>query len=92
MNAEANCDLDVRVTPRSSRNDIEVTTEGGLRMWLTAAPTDGQANEAARKLLAARLGLSPSAISLVAGLRSRQKRFRVAGIGPSEAIDRLARK
>lgn len=82
------CRLEVRVSPRSSRDRIEV--EGGnVKIWTTAAPTDGQANEAVRKLLAKALGLAPSRLSLVRGDTSRSKVFEVEGLSTEEVVAKL---
>jgi uncharacterized protein YggU (UPF0235/DUF167 family) len=44
-----------------------------------AAPEDGAANEAVRRVLAKAVGLPASAVSLVAGATARVKTFRLAG-------------
>lgn len=59
-------------------------------MWLTASPTDGQANEAACRLLADRLGVPKRAVTLASGPKSRQKRIHIAGLDAAEATRRLA--
>lgn len=82
------CRIDVRVTPRSSREKIEVDGEL-VRIWTTAAPTDGQANEAVRKLLSKRLGLAPSRLTLVRGESSREKTFEVEGLRLDEVRAKL---
>ena len=83
------CRIDVRVTPRSSRDKIEAEREV-VRIWTTAAPTEGQANEAVRKLLAKRLGLASSRLTLVRGETSRDKTFEIEGLCSDEAWARLA--
>jgi hypothetical protein len=81
--------IDVRVTPRSSRERVEV--EGDVvRAWTTTPPTDGLANEAVRKLLAKRLGIAPSRLTLVRGATSRQKTFEIDGVTSEEAWSLLA--
>ena len=83
------CRLEIRVTPRASRERIELDGET-VRVWTTAAPTDGQANEAVRKALAKRLGLAPSRLSLVRGEASRDKTFEIENLTVAEALSRLA--
>ncbi len=78
------CRLEVRVTPRASRDRIEAE-EGKVRVWTTAAPTDGQANEAVRKALAKRLGVAPSRVSIVRGEASREKVVEVEEMTQEEA-------
>jgi uncharacterized protein YggU (UPF0235/DUF167 family) len=58
--------------------------EGALVLRVNAPPLEGKANEEARKLLAAVLGLSRSRIRLAAGARSRNKVFHIDGIEPGE--------
>lgn len=70
--------LHVRVTPRASRNAITtIDLDGVVHVRVTAAPTDGQANEAVRQLLAKSLGLAPRDVMLASGAVSRQKTFEV---------------
>ena len=71
--------LSVRVTPRASRDAITgFDADGTLRMRVTPAPADGAANAAVTKLLADALGLPSRDVVLVAGAKSRTKRFEVA--------------
>lgn len=64
--------ITVRVTPRSSQEKIEVES-GVIRIWVKAAPTDGEANRAVLKLLAKALGVAPSTLTIVRGESSRDK-------------------
>jgi hypothetical protein len=74
----------VRVSPRSSRDAIEGTDEAGeLRVRVTAAPADGDANRAVVRLLAAALDVPPSSVLIVSGGSSRRKRIRVLGLEPA---------
>ncbi|MFX8817174.1 DUF167 domain-containing protein, partial [Acinetobacter baumannii] len=70
--------MDVRVTPRASRNRIE-GAPGAWKVYVTAAPVDGGANEAVRELLAKKLRVAKSSLTLVKGETSREKRFRIEG-------------
>lgn len=84
--------LAVRLSPRAARERI-----GGLfadshgARWLqasvTAPPDRGRANAALIALLAGRLGVPPSTISLEAGDTNRLKRLRIADCTP--AIERI---
>ncbi len=76
------------MTPRSSRDRIEADGET-VRIWTTAPPTDGQANEAVCKLLAKKLGLAPSRLNLVRGETSREKIFEIEGLTSEEAFKRF---
>lgn len=64
--------ISVRVLPRSSKNAI--SREGDIfKVWLTAPPVDGAANEALLKLLAERLALPKRTLHIVQGAAGRQK-------------------
>jgi hypothetical protein len=69
--------LRVRVTPRAGRNSVERVADGTYRIRVTAVPEDGKATEAARRLLAGALGIAPTRLTLISGLASRDKAFRV---------------
>lgn len=77
--------LRVRVRPKSSRNAVSLTLEGAIYVALTAAPHDGEANEALRALLAKCLGVAKNRIALVGGGKSREKTLRVDGLSAEEA-------
>lgn len=80
--------LPVRVQPRASANALRGWVEGRLHVRLTAPPVEDAANRALCALLAAALGLKPSAVELVAGRRSREKSVRLTGITLEDAIAR----
>jgi uncharacterized protein len=79
----------VRVQPRSSRDEIAGEYRDALKIRLTAPPVDDRANEALRKLLAARLKVPLAAVRIASGARSRTKRVEVTGIAAA-AIRSLA--
>jgi uncharacterized protein (TIGR00251 family) len=83
--------VEVRLQPRSSRQGIGGMHEGALRLKVHAPPAEGRANDAARGLLAGLLGVSPSAVRLKSGARSRSKVFLVTGLAPAELRRRLER-
>lgn len=76
-------DLSVRVTPRSSRNKVEAV-DGQVRIWVTASPTDGQANEAVCQLLAKTLKIAPSRVMVLRGHTAREKVLRIEGLALAE--------
>jgi len=81
--------LSVRVTPRSSRNRIEVSEDGAVKIWVTASPTDNQANLAVCELLAKKLGVPKSAASVSRGQASRDKLVAIHGLSLAESLSRL---
>ena len=74
----------VRVQPRASRDEIAGEWQDALKIRLTAPPVDDRANEALRRLLAARLKVPLSAVRIAAGERSRTKRVEVRGVTAGE--------
>lgn len=68
--------LTVRVTPRASADSVSAPDANGVvHIRVTAAPTDGQANEAVTRLLAKALSIPPRDVVLVSGATSRTKVF-----------------
>jgi len=76
--------LSVRLTPRSDREAIDGITQladgkAVLQARVRAPPSEGQANAALVRLIAATLGVRPRDVSLVAGETARLKRVKVSG-------------
>lgn len=72
--ATPNAVIQVRVTPKASRNCIERDGET-LRVYVTTVPEGGKATAAVVKLLSKALGVPKSRLSLVRGQTSRDKAF-----------------
>jgi len=72
--------IEVRLRPRGSRDELSGVRDGVLQAKVTAAPVDGKANRALCKLIAKRVGVAPSRVSVVRGEKSREKVVRVEGI------------
>src|SRR5579863_4826209 len=70
----------VRVQPRASRDAIEGEHDGALKVRLTAPPVEGRANDSLRRLLAEHLNVAVSAVRIVAGENSRNKRVSISGV------------
>ncbi len=81
--------LAVRVTPRSSRDQVAGYDAGVLRVRLTAPPVEGAANEALIAFLADALSLPRWRLSLIRGGRSRLKTVEVSGLSEAEIVRRL---
>ena len=75
--------FDVWVQPRASQNEILGLREEYLRLRVTAAPEDGEANRLCRKVLAKALGIPPSQVEIIRGHKARKKRVRAWGIDPA---------
>ena len=75
--------------PGAKRDDVVGIHGASLKVAVTAAPERGKANKAILKLLAKRLGVSPSALSLVSGETSKQKKILVQGVEAGDIQSRL---
>jgi len=84
--AEGGVLVRVRVTPRARRPGVDGLAEGPagqplLKVCVTAAPADGEANAAVVALLAREWRLPKSTLSVVSGAASRIKTIGIAGDG-----------
>jgi hypothetical protein len=85
---ENGCVFQVRVQPKSRRNEITGLHGDALKIRLAAPPIEGKANQALQKFLAKQLHIPPSAVEILTGHTSRQKRVRVTGVS-AQAIHAL---
>jgi len=81
--------LDLKVSPKASRNAITGWIGASLKVSVTAAPERGKANEAVEQLLAEVLALPRSAVTVVAGHTSRLKRIEIVGLTAEALRQRL---
>lgn len=63
----------VKVSPRSSRNEVTKTAEGEYKVRLTAAPVDGQANIMLIKILAEHFNVPKSSLRIIGGASAKTK-------------------
>ena len=80
----------VHAQPRASRDILLGEHNGALKIAVTAPPADGKANAAIVKLLAKSFGVPKSAVKLIAGHSSRDKRVAIDGISVDQASSLLA--
>ena len=83
--------FDIHVNPHASREDIGDITDGVLKVKVTAPPVEGAANEACIGLLAKKLGLRKSQITITTGARGRKKTILVSQIGKPDLEQRILR-
>jgi uncharacterized protein (TIGR00251 family) len=81
---EDHCSFEVRVVPRSRRDEITGLYGEALKIRLTAPPVDGKANRALVELLADRLSVPRAAIEIISGHASRHKVVRVSGVSADQ--------
>lgn len=73
-------EIRVRLQPRASRNEIAGERGGALVVRVTAPPAEGRANDALCRLIAKRVGVGRTRVSVIRGARSRSKLIRVEGL------------
>jgi uncharacterized protein (TIGR00251 family) len=71
--------IEVKVTPRASRDEIAGVRDGVLQVRVRAAPVDDAANKAVVELVAKREGVPPSRVSIVRGRSGRRKLLEIKG-------------
>ena len=84
--------LRLRVTPRAARDEVVGWREPGvLAIRVSAPPVEGEANRAVTAVVARALRVPTSSITVVRGVRGRDKVVRVQGLAFAEIETRLAR-
>lgn len=68
--------IQVKVIPNAKRNEIK-EKDNRLKVYLTAPPVDGKANNLLIKVLAEHFNISKSHIRIVKGERARAKLIQV---------------
>jgi len=82
--------LAVRITPRASRNEIhEILDDGTVKIRITAAPVDGQANQALIEFLSSILEIQKSKLEIVAGQTGRDKIIAVENLSAKEVQQKI---
>ncbi len=66
----------VRVIPRARQNKV-VEETGRLKVYLTAPPVEGKANEALIELLAKHFGVKKKQVRIVRGDKGRDKTIEI---------------
>jgi uncharacterized protein (TIGR00251 family) len=63
----------IKVSPRSSKNEVVKISDGEYKVRLTAPPVDGAANDALIKLLSQHFKVSKSEVVIVGGKTAKIK-------------------
>jgi uncharacterized protein (TIGR00251 family) len=82
--------IQVKVQPRSSKNEISGITGDQLRVKLTAPPVDGEANKALIKYLGQVFGCGKGKIRIIRGASGRCKLLEVTGITEKEVRQQVS--
>ncbi|MBN2124797.1 MAG: DUF167 domain-containing protein [Deltaproteobacteria bacterium] len=81
--------IQVKLSPRSSRNEVAGREGDTYRIRVTSPPVEGLANQALIDLLSKRLKIGKSAIRILSGKTSRLKRILISGLSREEVSERL---
>ena len=81
--------LRVRVNPRAKRNAVTKAVDGSVKVYVTAPPEDGRANEALVESIAEWLGVKRRQVEIINGATSRNKVVRITGVIPPHALGSL---
>lgn len=82
----------VRLQARARSDEVVGFRGGVLLARVSAPPVDGRANRAICRLIARRVGVAPSRVTIIRGERSREKLLRVHGVDQSALSDALLHK
>jgi uncharacterized protein (TIGR00251 family) len=77
-------ELNVRVIPNASRDEVVGWHAGALKIKTAVAPESGKANKAICALLAKHLGLPKRAVSVLRGQTSQMKCLQIEGLTEAE--------
>lgn len=70
--------LNVRIIPRASRDQVAGISQDRLKIKIAAAPVDGKANDALVRYLSQLFGIAKSRIDITHGHRGRVKTVRIS--------------
>ena len=84
--------LSAIIQPRSSKNEVIGIFNNALKIRLTSPPVDGAANKACIHFFSKLLGVSPSEISIVQGLSSKNKTIEIIGLNEKQFREILKTK
>jgi uncharacterized protein (TIGR00251 family) len=89
MLAVTSARIAVRVQARARRDELVAIREGVLLVRVTAPALDGRANRGLCRLLAKRLGVARSSVTIIRGQHSRDKLVQVEGVDQATLDDAL---
>lgn len=81
--------LQIKVQPRSARNQFAGEQQGVLKVKLTAPPVDGEANKALVNFLAATFKIPKRNVRILKGETARNKIVDIKGIKPDNLLEKI---
>ncbi|HWQ03850.1 MAG TPA: DUF167 domain-containing protein [Longilinea sp.] len=92
-NGQMGAAITVRVTARSSKNEIQgILDDGTIKVRITSAPVDGHANETLIRFLADLLDVNTGQIEIIAGKSGRDKLISIIGLDADTVHQRIMEK
>lgn len=85
------CVIGVRAQPGAKRTGVTGIHNRMLKVAVTAPPDKGRANDALTLAIAEAFELKPSAVELIGGATSREKRFLLRGVSVGQ-VERCVQK
>ncbi|MBP5532100.1 MAG: YggU family protein [Lentisphaeria bacterium] len=79
----------LHIQPGAKRSATCGMFGNSVKIAVQAPPVDGKANSALREFLAEQLKIPTSKVTLVSGASGRDKKVRVAGVTPEQAVTAL---
>jgi uncharacterized protein (TIGR00251 family) len=79
----------LRVQASARHDEVVALRDGVVVIRVTAPAVDGRANESMRRLVAKRVGVPKSAITIVRGHRSRDKVIEIDGVDQATLLAAL---
>jgi len=93
INIKKNADgiiLPVKVVPRASKTMIDGIHHGALKIRLTSPPVDNAANKDLIAFLSRKLKIPKSAVQIIGGEKSREKRLALTGVEESDIVNLIS--
>ena len=78
--------INIKVSPRSSKNEIVGFEGENLKVKVKSPPVDGLANRDLIKLMAKRLKISKERVEIISGHTSRLKALKFHGINKEDLL------
>lgn len=91
MRAVSATRIRVRVQASARKSEVVGVRDGVLIVRVAAPAIEGRANESLRRLIAKRLGLPKSAVTIARGQGSRDKVIEIDGLDQPTALESLVR-
>jgi uncharacterized protein (TIGR00251 family) len=82
--------IQVKVVPRSSKTMIDGIYHGVLKIRLTSPPVDNAANRDLIAFLSQKLKVPKSAVKIIGGAKSREKRLALTGVEKSDILNLIS--